>query len=324
MNNSYNILMTEPPWEHREEIVNSAPSDCAFRFYDRDNEPALTLADYQWADIVLGQINPAFIADCPRLKWIQTGSAGVEQYLKPGVLPENVQLTNATGAYGLAIGEYMLAVLLMIQKKLHLYRDVQYKAQWKSLGNVTSLYGAKVLVMGTGDIGSEFASRCRAMGAYVIGMRRRKAEKPDFVDEIRLTEDLDELLPQADVVAITLPGTVKTAGMMNRQRINSMKKGSILLNVGRGNIVDTEALCDALESGHLMGAGLDVAEPEPLPPEHRLWQIPSAVVTPHVSGQFHLKETHNRIMGIFMRNLKSFCSGKELENIVDRESGYKK
>ena len=321
MSESYNILMTEPAWEHREAIEASAPG-CAFRFYDRENEQALTLADYQWADIVLGQINPAFIADCPGLKWIQTGSAGVEQYLKPGVLPENVRLTNASGAYGLAIGEYMAAVMLMIQKKLHLYRDAQRSGQWKSLGNVTSVYGSRVLVLGTGDIGSEFASRCKAMGAYVIGLRRRQGGKPDFVDEICLTEELDRLLPEADVVAITLPGTRETAGMMSRGRINSMKKGAILLNVGRGNIVDTEALCDALESGHLLGAGLDVVDPEPLPKEHRLWQIPSAVVTPHISGQFHLKETHNRIMGIFMRNLKNFLSGKELENTVNRESGY--
>ena len=114
-----------------------------------------------------------------------------------------------------------------------------------------------------------------------------------------LTEDLDRLLPQADVVAVTLPGTEATRGMLSRERISRMKNGAVLLNVGRGYIVDTEALCDALESGKLAGAGLDVTDPEPLPPEHRLWRIPTAVITPHISGYYHLKETHEHILRIF-------------------------
>ena len=244
--------------------------------------------------------------------------------MRPGVLLPHTQLTNATGAYGLAISEYMLGVLLSLFKKLELYRDAQKEGRWGSLGPVQSVYGATVLVLGMGDIGGEFGSRCKALGAKVIGVRRSQRPKPDYADEVHLLEDLDDLLPQADVVAVTLPGTEATRGLLNRERLAKMKEGAVLLNVGRGTIVDTEALCDALESGHLAGAGLDVTDPEPLPPTHRLWQIPTAVVTPHISGFYHLKATHDRVVGILVENLKHFYAGEPLRNQVDFSTGYRK
>ena len=139
-----------------------------------------------------------------------------------------------------------------------------------------------------------------------------------------MLEDLDQLLPQADVVAVTLPGTEATRGLINKERLAKMKEGAVLLNVGRGFIVDTEALCDALESGHLSGAGVDVTDPEPLPSDHRLWKIPTAVITPHVSGFYHLRETHERIVEIFAENLEHFRNGEPLRNQVDFSTGYRK
>ena len=320
MNNKLHILMTERAGEFREAIVNAAPG-CEFRFTeDRDSAQK---EDALWADIILGQVKPEWLAECSRLKWLQTGSAGVEHFLKPGTLPQSVILTNSTGAYGLAIAECMLGMLLSIQKKLALYRDEQNRHKWKPLGSVTSIYGSTVLVLGMGDIGGEFAMRCKAMGAHVIGVRRQNADKPEYADELYLTEELDKLLPRADVVAVTMPGTKETRGMISRQRIQAMKDGAILLNVGRGYIVDTDALCDALESGKLMGAGLDVTDPEPLPENHPLWAMPDAVITPHVSGNYSLEETYNRIMKIFIENLGRYYRGEELMNIVDREAGYK-
>ena len=112
--------------------------------------------------------------------------------------------------------------------------------------------------------------------------------------------------------------------MLDRRRLGLMKPGAVLLNVGRGTIVDTEALCDALESGAIAGAGLDVTNPEPLPQGHRLWKIPTAVVTPHISGFYHLKETHTRIVDIFAQNLTRFLKGEPLKNQVDFATGYRK
>ena len=260
----------------------------------------------------------------PALEWLQTNSAGVEAYIRPGVLAGDTLLTNATGAYGLAIAEHMLGMLLELFKKLELYRDAQKSGAWQSQGAVKAVYGSTVLVLGMGDIGGEFAARCKALGAKVIGVRRSPRPCPEYADEVHLLEDLDSLLPQADVVAVTLPGTDATRGLMSRERLAKMKEGAVLLNVGRGFIVDTEALCDALERGHLSGAGVDVTDPEPLPPTHRLWNIPTAVVTPHISGFYHLRETHERIVGIFLENLRHFQAGEPLRNLVDFATGYRK
>lgn len=284
----------------------------------------VTEEDIAWADAILGNVDPPLLKKASRLEWLQTSSAGVEWYTRPGVLRPEVLLTNATGAYGLAISEHMLGMLLMIFKKLELYRDGQRREDWQGQGQVRTLRGAVVLVMGLGDIGGDFARLCKAMGAYVIGLRRTGGRKPDFVDELHLTGELDALLPRADVAAVTLPGTPETRGMLSRERIGLMKEGAVVLNVGRGYVVDTEALCDALESGRLAGAGLDVTEPEPLPAGHRLWQLPTAVITPHVSGGYHLWETLERIAGIFEENLGRFLRGEGLKNQVDFATGYRK
>lgn len=158
----------------------------------------------------------------------------------------------------------------------------------------------------------------------MIGVRRTGTDKPGFVDELIHTDKLDEYLPQADCVAITLPGTTATKGMFDAERMAKMKDGAILLNVGRGMIVDTDALCAALENGKLAGAGVDVTDPEPLPADHPLWKMENAVITPHISGGYHLQETHDRIVRIMAENLKRFLAGEPLRNVVDFSTGYRK
>lgn len=334
------ILVTVPVEETHIQKLQAAGPNCEFRFRAGMTLPSLEKArlpfenllpcepvaqeDVDWADIILGNVKDTMLHGSEKLQWLQTNSAGVEAYIKPGVLGKDTLLTNATGAYGLAISEHMLAMALEILKKLELYRDAQQQETWESLGAVRSIYGSTVLVLGMGDIGGEFGKRCKALGASVIGVRRTDAAKPDYADEVHLIDELDSLLPRADIVAITLPGTEATRNLLDGRRIGLMKPGAVLLNVGRGYIVDTDALCDALESGALSGAGVDVTEPEPLPAGHRLWKIPTAVVTPHISGFYHLKETHERIVGIFAENLTRFLRGESLRNQVDFSTGYRK
>ena len=308
--NEKRALVTIPTGERHRNLLQQAAPGWEFRFRGTDTlvcapQEALpgqpiTQEDVDWAQVILGNVPAAMLHGSPALEWLQTNSAGVEAYIQPGVLAGDTLLTNATGAYGLAIAEHMLGMLLELFKKLELYRDAQKSGAWQSQGAVKAVYGSTVLVLGMGDIGGEFAARCKAL------------------------EDLDSLLPQADVVAVTLPGTDATRGLMSRERLAKMKEGAVLLNVGRGFIVDTEALCDALERGHLSGAGVDVTDPEPLPPTHRLWNIPTAVVTPHISGFYHLRETHERIVGIFLENLRHFQAGEPLRNLVDFATGYRK
>lgn len=332
--NEKRALVTIPTGERHRNLLQQAAPGWEFRFRGTDTlvcapQKALpgqpvTQEDVDWAQVILGNVPAAMLHGSPALEWLQTNSAGVEPYIQPGVLAGDTLLTNATGAYGLAIAEHMLGMLLELFKKLELYRDAQKSGAWQSQGAVKAVYGSTVLVLGMGDIGGEFAARCKALGARVIGVRRSPRPCPEYADEVHLLEDLDSLLPHADVVAITLPGTDATRGLMSRERLAKMKEGAVLLNVGRGFIVDTEALCDALERGHLSGAGVDVTDPEPLPPTHRLWNIPTAVVTPHISGFYHLRETHERIVGIFLENLRHFQAGEPLRNLVDFATGYRK
>lgn len=314
------ILVLLPADEsHRSRLAAKAPE--AEILYCKPREVTRELL--QSAQAVIGNPEPGLLTGSPNLRWLQLQSAGANGYVDAGVLPAGVALTNATGAYGLAVAEHLVATLFALYKNLPLYRDNQQNRLWKSHGKVQSVYGSTILVLGLGDIGGEFAQKVKSLGATVIGVRRTVGEKPPYVDELHTMEALDDLLPRADCVAMALPGTPETAGIMNRERLGKMKAGSVLLNVGRGSAVDTEALCDALEGGRLRGAALDVTDPEPLPPDHRIWGIPGALITPHSSGGTTLEETYHRVFAIVEENLGRYVRGEALKNRVDFQTGYR-
>mgnify|MGYP005765660619 FL=1 len=276
------------------------------------------------ADIIIGNIDPDLLEYAKNLEWLQLNSAGADAYVKKGVLPEEVVLTNATGAYGPGVAEHMLAVLFSIQKKLHLYRDNQNQCEWQDEGEVMSLRGGCALIVGLGDIGLYFARLLRNFGYRVIGIKRRPGQVPQGVDELYTMEHLDELLPKADVIFSVLPETKATKNIFNAKRFREMKNSAVFLNAGRGSAVNTEDLCQALIAGEIYGAGLDVTDPEPLPSQHKLWNMKNVVITPHISGDFHHPATLYRIIDIAAGNLKRYCAGEPLMNVVDRETGYRK
>ena len=276
------------------------------------------------ADIIIGNIDPDLLEYAKNLEWLQLNSAGADAYVKKGVLPEEVILTNATGAYGPGVAEHMLAVLFSIQKKLHLYRDNQNQCEWQDEGEVMSLRGGCALIVGLGDIGLYFARLLRNFGYRVIGIKRRPGQVPQGVDELYTMEHLDELLPEADVIFSVLPETKATKNIFNAKRFREMKNSAVFLNAVRGSAVNTEDLCQALIAGEIYGAGLDVTDPEPLPSQHKLWNMKNVVITPHISGDFHHPATLYRIVDIAAGNLKRYCAGEPLMNVVDRETGYRK
>lgn len=276
------------------------------------------------ADVIIGNVPPRIVSHAKHLKLMQLNSAGTDGYTAEGVLCEGARLANATGAYGLAISEYMLGMVLMLQKRLHQYRDLQKQSLWKDAGNVGSIWNSTTLVLGLGDIGGEFASRMKALGSYVIGIRRTGGEKPDCVDEIDTIENLDQYLGRADIVAMSLPGTPATYHIMDEAAFSKMKPGAILINVGRGTAIDQEALLKALTEGTLGACGIDVTDPEPLPAESPLWQCENLMITPHVSGGFHLQETFERIVRIAGYNLKALAEGTPIRNDVDMNTGYRR
>lgn len=313
------VLKTEK--EDRERFIKAAP--CArVEFMEPQSVTGGDIAD---ADAVIGNVDAALIgANARKLRWMQLQNAGTEGFCQKGVLPDGCVLTNATGAYGMAISEHMVAMLFALQKRLDVYMAQQSARVWKRGENMFVASGSTVLIIGTGDLGTSFAQRMKAFGARVIGVRRSVQPKPDGFDEMYLAPSLHELLPRADVVALCLPGYDKTRHTIGRAELALMKKTAVLLNVGRGITVDTEALADALEAGLIYGAGLDVTDPEPLPPEHRLWQTPHVIITPHVSGLYALPESLARIKAIALDNLVRFERGETLRNVIDRETGYVK
>lgn len=272
----------------------------------------LTEADYAGAEVVFGNPPPALLRKSGALRWLQTGSAGVDAYLE--TLPEGVVLTSASGAYGKSVSEHMLALLLALMKRLPGYRDQQGQERWADLGQVRSLSGARVLVIGTGDLGSSFARLCKALGAGTMGVRRNHTLAAEGIDAMYGPERLDELLPQADVVALMLPRSAETDRLFGRERLLRMKKDAILLNGGRGSVIDCAALAQVLEEGWLWGAGLDVTDPEPLPAGHPLWRQPKALITPHAAGGSHLPSTPRQVARIALDNLERYLLGEPLRN----------
>ena len=315
------IIITPPFTEEQAALIRRGAGEGEnLIFCGKEELTEELLAD---ADVLLGNPEgPEQIRWAKHLKWLQLNNAGTEGYCVPGLLPEGALLTNATGAYGLAISEYMIACLFALRKKLLPYHSGQLAHEWKSEGHVGVVQGTRVLVIGLGNIGSTFAGKMKALGCHVTGVRRRVGNKPETVDELYGPEALDSLLPRADVVAMSLPGNASTRHVLNRERIGLMKSDAILINVGRGTAVDTDALSEALYAGRLYGAALDVTDPEPLPADHPLWDAPGVLITPHTSGGYALPETLAQIAEIFADNLHRFLNGEELKNIVDPQTGY--
>ena len=265
---------------------------------------------------------PGLLSRMQHLEWVQLSSAGADLFAAKGVLPESCVLTNASGAYSLSVGEHMIAQTFALARNLPSYSWDQGAHIWGPLRPVLAVEGSTVLVLGLGDIGSFYARKMRALGAYVVGVRRHEGDCPDSVDEVIVSDRLSEYLPKADIVAMVLPGGKSTEHIMDDSAFSLMKEGAVILNVGRGSAIDPDALMRALDSGRLRGAALDVTEPEPLPKDHPLWDYRNVLITPHSAGWWQLDETLNRVVRICGENLKAFSEGRPLTHVVNRELGY--
>lgn len=268
------------------------------------------------ATILMGWPRQRDMKHCVRLKWFQTMWAGTDEYEGEGILPEGILLTSASGSNRRSVAEHMLASLLALCRKLPTYRDSQRSHRWEDEGSMKTLLDSTVLVVGAGNIGSTFAGMCQALGAHTIGLKRTVNGPVAGFDQVRPMEQLDELLPQADMVALTLPHNAQSAGLMNADRIARMKDDAILMNAGRGTAVDQDALAQAMRNGKLWGAALDVTVPEPLPADSPLWDIPNLLLTPHVAGGMRLELTRRTCIQMAQDNLRRYLAGEPLKNRV--------
>ncbi len=289
-------------------------------YFTNNNDAMEAIAD---AEIIYG-MGPALIKHSPQLQWFCSAAAGVNNILIDGLAANpDYQLTCATGAYGLTISEHIIMVSLMMMRQMPEYVKTTAKKQWAGGLTQRSLAGSRILVIGTGDIGTRFAERAKAFGPeMIIGINRSGKVESDAYDVVATMDRLNDFLPQTDLVVMALPETKETIGVMNRERFALMNQDAYLVNVGRGTAIDQEALMEALNDDVFAGAALDVFEVEPLEPDNPIWDTKNLLITPHISGQETLKETRDKNVGIFCEDLINYCEGRPLKYLVDKELGY--
>lgn len=283
--------------------------------------------DLEWlrtAEIIIGEPEPELLHQLPALRWLQMTWAGADRYTQMEQFPPHVILTNMSGAYGVTIAEHAMGMLLALCRRLPAYGRQQAQGKWQDAGSEKALFGKHALVLGAGDLGTEIARRCRAFGMYVTGICRTRHPLPSCFDASATLDELDRLLPEADAVLCCLPHTPQTCHALNRRRLAQMKPDAILINVGRGSLIDCQVLAELMQQGHLWGAGLDVTDPEPLPPNSPLWQMENVILTPHVAGVGfgHLTETEEKIWALCLENLRRYLSGDPLKHVVHICDGY--
>jgi phosphoglycerate dehydrogenase-like enzyme len=250
----------------------------------------------------------AALREAKRLRWIQSLSVGVDRLLKDPP-PSRVIVTTAGGSMAVAISEHAIGLLLALSRRLPDLLARQAQGRWEQAvrRDIVGLSGKVLAIVGYGAIGAEIALRAKAFGMTVIGVRRTPA--PDGIaDEIVASTALDAVLARADAVAITAPLTEETRGLFDARRFDAMRRGAFLLNVSRGAVVDSDAVAQALASGQLAGAGLDVVEPEPLPPQHPLWTAPNLILTPHVAAA----QSEPAVARHAAENVRRFIAGEPL------------
>jgi len=307
----------------KELLLSAAEKDDKVLFFS-DDAALLQSGFADKVDVVFGEPDMKTIAAMPKLRWIQMTWAGANKYTSAPDYPRHIALTSASGAFGGVISEHIMAGLLALYKNLRAYRTQLQQGGWKLLAGDDSLEGKRALILGTGDIGSHTAKKLKAFGATTVGICRNARKAPECFDECYLVSALDDELPKADLVIIALPGTNETRGLMSKARIAKMKPNALFVNVGRGFVVDTDALTDALVNGKLRGAVLDVTDPEPLPTNHPLRQLENVILTPHVSGISWGENDHTRrkIIRIFADNLQKDAQNEPLAHQIDLARGY--
>ena len=267
-----------------------------------------------------GHFGEDLVDAAERLKWVQVSSAGVEWMPKEALARRGCTVTNAAGIHAIPVAETAIALLSGVARRVDSTTRNRVKGEWVRPPEIFELFEKTVGVIAMGGIGRAFAERAHGLGMRVIGVDVNPASKPDCVDELRGIDELGWLLSSSDVVCMTAPDTLKSHHMMNAQRFAQMKDGSIFLNVSRGGLVDTEALIDAIDSGKFFGVGLDVIEGEPLEADHPIWSRDDVLITPHVGGMSPRRI--ERMIELFVENLRRYQAGERLLNVVDLKAGF--
>lgn len=275
-------------------------------------------ADAYWGQ----QISAEVLKAAPKLKWMQTYSAGVEHVLAvPEFKNSPVTLTNCKILQGPNIADHAFALLLALTRGTGKAAAMRSSEEWNpGAFRLVELSGKTALIIGVGGIGREIAQRAKGFGMNVIGVDPERIPANPNVSKIVPPDQIHTVIGEADVIFVSAPHTPQSEGMLGPAQFDRMKKGAYFVAVSRGKLYDTPALVKALDSQRLAGAGLDVTDPEPLPKGHSLWKFDNVIITPHVAGQSDI--VWERRMALLKENAKRFGAGLPLVNVVDKQKGY--
>ena len=321
------VLVTHPCLpEFRVRLAEMGAGRCEFRFREPDWTQQMYREALKDVHAIIGEPKSGDFPFCEKLELLHSPCSGVNYYVEGGCFPEGAMLCNASGCYGNIIAEHMLSMILAICRSLPQYRDLQKKSKWQRIYFDKQLEDCTLLILGAGDIGTTLARWMKPMVKQVVGVRRVKREYPDCYDAMITLEELDAYLPQADIIACALPQTPQTVGLLDEKRLGMMKADAVLVNAGRGSLIDQEALCRLLDEGHFRGVGLEVMTPEPLPAESPLWKKDRVLITPHSAGNTFAQGSalDRKIWAFITENLDRWLRGEEPENLVDFAQGYRR
>lgn len=301
---------------HMEVIKNVAPNSniVTCKFEQAAEYIATTDVLLAWGSM---DIRPLYL-NAPKLKWVHSLSAGVENLIFPEIKKESTILTNSKGIHGIPVSEHVFAVMLAFTRGLNMFIRQQTENLWNRIP-VEEIHDKTLGIVGLGSIGREIAKKAKGMGMQVVASKQTMTTEL-FVDELYPPTQLHELLSLSDFVVIALPLTDGTKKLFKLQEFSAMKPSAYLINIARGSIIEQDDLVTALQQGLIRGAGLDVFEHEPLPENSPLWGMPNVIITPHVAA---LSPSYlDRAIKLFADNLSKFQQDKEMLNVIDKNRGY--
>lgn len=273
-------------------------------------------------EVILGAFPPAVCAAAPGLRWVQSFSTGMDKFLFPEIIArDEVMVSNVAGLYASQGAEHAWALLLALTRRLPEAVHNKDKRVWAS-GPVVELAGSTLGLIGLGGFGIEMAKRAQGYNMTILAIDPVRTEKPDYVAELKPTtrDNLHNLLRRSDVVMTACPLTQETYHLISHDELAQMKPTAYLINVTRGGIIDEPALIEALQNNQIAGAGLDVTEKEPLPPDNPLWDAPNLILTPHRAGASQHRP--RMVFEFFKENLERYLNGERPRNVIDKRRGF--
>lgn len=296
---------------HEQEAVfaKEFPS-CSFKFGPPDSFTSEEIAE---AEIMVGMFNPVQMEAVKNLKWLQASTVGTDRYV--GFIdPKKVLVTNSRDLFSQCMAEHTFGMMIAYSRSLLLQRDNQLKHLWEQYPVAADLFESTAGIVGLGGIGGETAKMAKAFGMRVLAIKHHIGQKPAYVDELFYLDRLDYLLERSDFLVLSIPLIPETHHLIGAEQFKKMKPNAYLVNVARGAVVDTHALVDALRSKEIAGAGLDAVEPEPLPADSPLWNMPNVFITPH---QANASPSTNRFRFDFYReNMRRYFAGEPLLKVA--------